>query len=288
MAAKLLEGTLVAEAVLADVSRRVAALKNKGVTPGLGTILVGDDGPSLSYVKKKHETCTSVGIVSFHSAIESRASQKDLLRAVDDFNHNPAIDGFLIQYPLPGGFDFNEAISRIDPAKDADGLHPVNLGKLVLQQEGPLPCTPAGIQAMLKYYNLDVGGKEVVIVGRGPTLGRPLALILTLKRAFANAAVTVVHTGVPDIARYTKRADVVIAAAGIPSIIKPEMVRPGAIVISGGISWEGRKLLPDVDVSVEEVAGWITPRLGGVGPTTVAMLLLNTVTAAEKRKSRKR
>ncbi|MBN2568420.1 MAG: bifunctional 5,10-methylenetetrahydrofolate dehydrogenase/5,10-methenyltetrahydrofolate cyclohydrolase [Deltaproteobacteria bacterium] len=287
MAAKLLEGTLVAEAVLEDVSRRVAALKEKGITPGLGTILVGDDGPSVSYVKKKHETCTSVGIASFHAAIESAASQKDLLKAVDDFNYNPAIDGFLIQYPLPCGFDFNEAISRIDPAKDADGLHPVNLGKLVLQQEGPLPCTPAGIQAMLKYYNLDIGGKEVVIVGRGPTLGRPLSLIMTLKQPFANAAVTVVHTGVPDIARYTKRADVVIAAAGIPSIIKPEMVRPGAIVISGGISWEGRKLIPDVDVSVEEVAGWVTPRLGGVGPTTVAMLLLNTVKAAEKRKSRK-
>ena len=285
MVAKLLEGTPVAESVLKDVSQRVAVLKKKGITPGLGTILVGDDGPSISYVNRKHETCKSVGITSFHKTIESTASQEDLLKAVDDFNDNPAIDGFLIQHPVPEGFDFNEAISRIDPAKDADGLHPVNLGKLVLQQEGPLPCTPAGIQAMLKYYDLDIGGKEVVIVGRGPTLGRPLALILTLKQAFANAAVTVVHTGVPDIARYTKRADVVIAAAGIPSIITPDMVKPGAIVISGGISWEGRKLIPDVDVSVGEVAGWITPRIGGVGPTTVAMLLLNTVKAAEKKRS---
>jgi len=284
MVAKLLEGTPVAESVLKDVSQRVAVLKKKGITPGLGTILVGDDGPSISYVNRKHETCKSVGITSFHKTIESTASQEDLLKAVDDFNDNPAIDGFLIQHPVPEGFDFNEAISRIDPAKDADGLHPVNLGKLVLQQEGPLPCTPAGIQAMLKYYDLDIGGKEVVIVGRGPTLGRPLALILTLKQAVANAAVTVVHTGVPDIARYTKRADVVIAAAGIPGIITPEMVKPGAIVISGGISWEGRKLIPDVDVSVGEVAGWITPRIGGVGPTTVAMLLLNTVKAAEKRR----
>lgn len=283
MAAKLLEGTLVAESVLKDVSQRVAVLKEKGITPGLGTILVGDDGPSISYVSRKHETCKSVGITSFHKTIESTASQEDLLKAVDDFNDNPAIDGFLIQHPVPEGFDFNEALSRIDPAKDADGLHPVNLGKLVLQQKGPLPCTPAGIQAILKYYDLDIGGKEVVIVGRGPTLGRPLALILTLKQAFANAAVTVVHTGVPDIAHYTKRADVVIAAAGIPGIVTPEMVKPGAIVISGGISWEGRKLIPDVDVSVGEVAGWITPRLGGVGPTTVAMLLLNTVKAAEKR-----
>ena len=285
MVAKLLEGTPVAESVLKDVSQRVAVLKKKGITPGLGTILVGDDGPSISYVNRKHETCKSVGITSFHKTIESTASQEDLLKAVDDFNDNPAIDGFLIQHPVPEGFDFNEAISRIDPAKDADGLHPVNLGKLVLQQEGPLPCTPAGIQAMLKYYDLDIGGKEVVIVGRGPTLGRPLALILTLKQAVANAAVTVVHTGVPDIAHYTKRADVVIAAAGIPSIITPDMVKPGAIVISGGISWEGRKLIPDVDVSVGEVAGWITPRIGGVGPTTVAMLLLNTVKAAEKKRS---
>lgn len=283
MAAKLLEGTLVAKAILKDVSQRVAALKEKGITPGLGTILVGDDGSSISYVNKKHETCTSVGITSFHKTIESTASQKNLLKAVDNFNDNPAIDGFLIQYPVPESFDFNEAISRINPAKDADGLHPVNLGKLVLQQEGPLPCTPAGIQAMLRYYDLDIGGKEVVIVGRGLTLGRPLALILSLKQAFANAAVTVVHTGVPDIAHYTKRADVVISAAGIPGIITPAMVRPGAIVISGGISWEGRKLIPDVDVSVGEVAGWITPRIGGVGPTTVAMLLLNTVKAAEKR-----
>jgi methylenetetrahydrofolate dehydrogenase (NADP+)/methenyltetrahydrofolate cyclohydrolase len=283
MAARLLEGTLVAEAVLKDVTRRVIALKKKGITPGLGTILVGNDGPSISYVRKKHETCESVGITSFHKTIEGDASQKDLLSTVDDFNENPEIDGFLIQYPVPKGFDFNEAISRINPAKDADGLHPVNLGKLVLQQEGPLPCTPAGIRAILKHYDLDISGREVVIVGRGPTLGRPLSLILTLKQAFANAAVTIVHTGVPDIARFTKRADVIIAAAGVPGIITPEMVRPGAIVISGGISWEGRKLIPDVDVSVGKVAGWITPRIGGVGPTTVAMLLLNTVKAAEQR-----
>ena len=284
MTAQLLEGTVVAEAVLRDVSRRVAALQDKGITPGLGTILVGDDGPSLSYVRKKHETCEAAGIKSFHRTIEGTASQADLCAAVDAFNDNDEIDGFLIQYPVPEGFDFNEAITRIDPAKDADGLHPVNLGKLVLQQEGPLPCTPAGIRAMLQHYDLDISGRDVVIVGRGPTLGRPLALILTLKQAFANAAVTVVHTGVPDIARHTKRADVVIAAAGIPSIVTPGMVKPGAIVISGGISWEGRRLIPDVDVAVGEVAGWITPRIGGVGPTTVAMLLLNTVQAAERRR----
>src|SRR5581483_9068021 len=170
-----------------------------------------------------------------------------------------------------------------DPAKDADGLHPVNLGKLVLQEDGPVPCTPAGIQAMFVHYGIDVAGKDVVVVGRGPTLGRPLSLLLTLKRPGAHAAVTVVHTGVPNLAAYTRRADIVIAAGGVPGFITPGMVRPGAVVVSGGITWEGRKLLPDVDESVGEVASWITPRIGGVGPTTVALLLRNTVEAAERR-----
>ncbi|MCH2664192.1 bifunctional 5,10-methylenetetrahydrofolate dehydrogenase/5,10-methenyltetrahydrofolate cyclohydrolase, partial [bacterium] len=198
-------------------------------------------------------------------------------------NENPNIDAYLIQHPLPDGFDFNEALERMDPEKDADGLHPVNLGKLVLQEPGPVPCTPAGIQAMFIHYGIDIAGKEVVVIGRGPTLGRPLALLLTLKQEGANAAVTVVHTGVPDISFYTKRADIVVAAAGIPNFVKPEMIEPGAIVVSGGITWEGKRLLADVDESVGEVAGWITPRLGGVGPTTVAMLLRNTVRAAERR-----
>jgi len=206
-----------------------------------------------------------------------------LLQAVRDFNANPQVDGFLIQYPVPAGFDFNEALLLMDPDKDADGLHPVNLGRLVLQEPGPIPCTPAGIQAMLEYYQIPVEGREVVVVGRGPTLGRPLALLLTLKQPSANAAVTVVHSGVPNIADYTRRADIVIAAAGSPSIVTPDMIKPGAVVISGGITWEGKRLLPDVDEAVGEVAGWITPRLGGVGPTTVAMLLKNTVQAAEKR-----
>lgn len=284
MPAQLLEGKIVAEAVLNEVKERVAALKRKNITPGLGTILVGDDGPSISYVNKKHETCKTVGIESFHVHIEANKTQADLLRTVDDFNNNPEIDAYIVQYPVPEGFDFNEAILRMAPMKDADGLHPINLGKLVLQEDGPLPCTPAGIQAMLKHYRLDPKGREVVIVGRGPTLGRPLSLILTLKQAFANAAVTVVHTGVPNISDYTKQADIVVAAVGRPGIITPDMIKPGAIVISGGISWKGKKLLPDVDESVGDVAGWITPRLGGVGPTTVAMLLLNTVKAAEKRR----
>jgi methylenetetrahydrofolate dehydrogenase (NADP+) / methenyltetrahydrofolate cyclohydrolase len=280
--AKLLEGNVVAEAVLASLRRRIEALKATGVTPGLGTILVGSDPASAGYVRKKHEACERIGMVSFHKEIAETARQQDLLAAVDAFNGNPEVHAYIIQYPLPKGFDFNEAMERMKPAKDADGLHPVNLGRLVLQEPGPVPCTPAGIQAMLAHYQIPVAGREVVVVGRGPTLGRPLALLLTLKGKAANAAVTVVHSSVPDIAHYTKRADIVIAAVGKPSVITPEMVKPGAVVVSGGITWEGKKLLPDVDERVAEVASWITPRLGGVGPTTVAMLLKNTVEAAER------
>ncbi len=283
MTARLLEGKPVAEAVLQDAAARTRALRERGITPGLGTILVGDDGASASYVRKKHETCEQVGLASFHEHLDASASQGDLLEIVDQFNANPEIDGFLIQHPLPQGFDFNEALMRMDPAKDADGLHPVNLGRLVLQEPGPIPCTPAGIQAMLVHYDVPVAGKEVVVVGRGPTLGRPLSLLLTLKQPGANAAVTVVHTGVPNIADYTRRADIVVAAVGVPGFVTPDMVSEGSVVISGGISWEGKKLLADVDEAVGEKAAWITPRLGGVGPTTVAMLLRNTVQAAEQR-----
>jgi methylenetetrahydrofolate dehydrogenase (NADP+)/methenyltetrahydrofolate cyclohydrolase len=283
MPAQLLAGGPVAEAVLEDVAKRVEALKKKGVTPGLGTILVGDDSASAGYVRKKHETCEQVGIRSFHAEIPSSGGQSELLDAVKAFNDNPEVDGYIVQHPVPEGFDFNEALLAMDPAKDADGLHPVNLGKLVLQEEGPVPCTPAGIQAIIKHYKIPIKGKEVVIVGRGPTLGRPLSLLLTLKQEGANAAVTVVHTGVKDIASFTRRADIVVAAVGVPSFITPDMITPGAVVISGGISWKGKKLLADVDESVGEVASWITPRLGGVGPTTVAMLLRNTVLSAERR-----
>lgn len=283
MSAKLLEGKAVAETVLKDVAARVEALKIRGISPGLGTILVGSDGASISYVNKKHETCRSVGIESFHIEIPEDGTQEDLLKAVHDFNANVDVDAYIIQHPLPPGFDFNQALMAMAPDKDADGLHPVNLGRLVLQEPGPIPCTPAGIQAILQHYEIPVEGKEVVIVGRGPTLGRPLSLLLTLKQPYANAAVTVVHSGIKDLAAYTRRADIVIAAVGSPGIVKPDMIKAGATVISGGISWEGKKLLPDVDESVGEVAGWITPRLGGVGPTTVAMLLRNTVMAAEVR-----
>lgn len=282
MTAQFLAGGPVAEAVLEDVRSRAAALEAKGVKVGLGTILVGDDGPSASYVKKKHETCEEVGITSHHKAIAADAGQAALVEALREFNEDPTVHGYILQLPLPDGFDAAEALAMIDPAKDADGLHPENLGKLVLQEEGPLPCTPAGIVEMLKFYDIDVAGKNVVVVGRGTTLGRPMALLMTTKQAGANAATTVVHTGVPDIAKYTREADIVIAAVGRPGTITKDMVKPGAIVVSGGISWEGRKLLPDVNEDVEEVASWITPRLGGVGPLTVAMLLANTVAAAER------
>lgn len=282
MSAQLLAGGPVAEAVLADVRARTAALVAKGVTPGLGTVLVGDDGASAGYVRKKHETCEQVGIASFHLDVAADDGQGALIAAVERFNADPAVHAFIIQHPVPRGFDFNAALLAMSPAKDADGLHPVNLGRLVLQEDGPVPCTPAGIQAMLVHYGIDISGRHVVIVGRGPTLGRPLSLLLTLKAPGADAAVTVVHSAIADLADHTRRADVVVAAVGVPGFITPDMVKPGAVVVSGGITWEGRRLLADVDEAVGEVAGWITPRLGGVGPTTVAMLLRNTVTAAER------
>ncbi len=282
MAAQLLAGGPVAEVVLEDVRSRVQELKNSGVIPGLGTILVGDDEASAGYVRKKHETCETVGINSFHYQVKSSEPSNALLEAVSEFNENPEIHGYIIQHPVADGFDFNEALSVMDPDKDADGLHPVNLGKLVLQEQGPVPCTPAGIQAMLVHYGIEISGRHVVVIGRGPTLGRPLSLLLTTKSPGGNAAVTVVHSAVRNIPDITREADVLIAAVGIPSFVTPDMVKKDAVVISGGISWEGKKLLADVDESVGEVASWVTPRLGGVGPTTVAMLLRNTVEAAEK------
>ena len=285
MVAKLLEGGPVAEAVLRDVQRRVAILEGRGKKVGLGTILVGDDKASAGYVRKKHEVCQALGIVSRHHHVPAGATQADLLEVVDSFNADDAVDGYLIQHPLPAGFDFNQAMLRMDPNKDADGLHPESLGRLVLQEPGPIPATPAGIRAMLQHYGIDIAGREVVIIGRGPTLGRPLALLLTLKQPGGDAIVTVLHSAVAaaDIERRTRSADVVIAAVGRPDVVTPDMVKPGAVVISGGITWKGRTLLPDVSESVGAVAGWITPRLGGVGVTTVAMLMQNAVTLAELR-----
>ena len=283
MTAQLLAGAPVADSVLDEVKIRTRALIEKGIKPGLGTILVGEDSASAGYVRKKHETCEAVGLASQHIEIPSDVSPNALLEAVDSFNKDPEVHAYIIQHPVADGFDFNTALSLMNPEKDADGLHPVNLGKLVLQEKGPVPCTPAGIQAILVYYGIETSGKHVVVIGRGPTLGRPMALLMSSKEKGANAAVTVVHSAVPNLSEITSKADIVIAAVGIPSFVTSEMVRPGSVVISGGISWEGKKLLPDVDDSVGEVASWITPRLGGVGPTTVAMLLRNTVEAAERK-----
>src|SRR5947209_14721909 len=274
-------GAPVAEAVLDDVALRVAHLRERGKTVGLGTILVGDDGASASYVAKKHQTSEQVGIVSHHIDVAA-GDQQGLMAAVERFNDDPAVDGYLIQNPTPG-CDFNAALEAMDPEKDSDGLHPHSLGLLAMGAKGPRPCTPAGIQLMLQHYGVPVEGRHVVVVGRGPTLGRPMALLMSLKESGANAAVTAVHTGVQNIADYTRQGDIVIGAAGVPGIIQPDMVRPGAAVVSGGIVFQGKRLLPDVDESVADVAGWITPRLGGVGPTTVALLLRNTVELAERR-----
>jgi methylenetetrahydrofolate dehydrogenase (NADP+)/methenyltetrahydrofolate cyclohydrolase len=283
MAAVVMSGAPVAEAALEEVRRSVAELAAAGKTVGLGTVLVGDDPASAHYVARKHEMSERYGLRSVDVRIPANASQADLLEAVDQLNEDPRIDGFLVQNPVPAGFDYAEALSRVLPAKDVDGLHPVNLGYLALGEPGhPRPCTPLGIKAMLGHYGVPVEGRSVVIVGRGPTLGRPLALLLSLKEPGANAAVTVVHTGVPDWARHTKQADIVVGAAGVPNMITPDVIAPGSCVIGGGMTWEGKKVLSDVDERCAEVAGWVTPRLGGVGVTTVAMLLRNTVEAARR------
>ncbi len=284
MSAQLLEGAPVADRILAEVAHRVARLNERGLSVGLGTILVGEDAPSAGYVRKKHETAGRVGIESYHRELPSSASPDDLIGAVREYNEDDGVDAYLIQYPLPDKFDYAAAVGAMAPEKDGDGLHPESLGRLVLQEPGPVPATPAGIREMLIHYGIPVEGREVVVVGRGPTLGRPLALLLSQKAPGANAAVTVVHTGVSDMAAYTRRADILIAAAGVPGIVTREMVREGAVVVSGGITWRGKRLIPDVAEDVGEVASWITPRLGGVGPTTVAMLLRNAVACAERRR----
>ena len=227
MTAQLLAGAPVAESVLADVTKRVEALADRGRAVGLGTILVGEDAASAGYVRKKHETSEQVGVASHHIEVSGDGTQADLLAAVERFNADPGVDAYLIQHPVPRQFDFNAAVEAMDPAKDGDGLHPVNLGKLVLQEDGPVPATPAGIREMFVHYGIDIAGKHVVVCGRGPTLGRPLALLLTLKQPGANAAVTVVHSGVPDLVDYTRQADILVAAVGVPSFVMPDMVRPG-------------------------------------------------------------
>ena len=277
MTAVLLDGQALAEQIKDDLRGQ---LEGSGLRPGLGTILVGDDPASHSYVGAKIRDCAEVGIASIHEQLPADISQAELNTVIDLFNDDPAVHAYIVQLPLPRQLNEEAALLAIDPDKDADGLHPVNLGRLVMGVDGPLPCTPRGIQVMLEHYEVPVEGRHVVIVGRGLTIGRPMALLMALKRPVANAAVTVVHTGVADLGAYTRQADIVIAAAGVPGLITPDMVKPGAAVVGGGITREGRKILSDVDESVGEVAGWVTPRLGGVGPMTRAMLLANTVEAA--------
>ena len=283
MAAILLDGEKVAARIKKEVGERAARLATEGVHVGLGTILVGDDAPSERYVSLKHEDCAALGIYSAGEHLPATATQADVMDAIARFNADPKVSAYLVQLPLPSGLDEEQALVAVDPAKDADGLHPVNLGRLVLGTPGPLPCTPAGIVELLHAYDVPVEGRHAVIMGRGVTIGRPLANLLTLKRPGLNAAVTVVHTGVAreDMVRLVRTADIVVAAAGQPHVLTPDMVKPGAAVVSAGTSFEGKKLVPDAHPDVAEVAGWITPRLGGVGPMTRAMLLRNALRAAE-------
>jgi methylenetetrahydrofolate dehydrogenase (NADP+)/methenyltetrahydrofolate cyclohydrolase len=281
--AVLMPGGPVADAVFSGLAPRIEKLLESGYTPGLGTVLVGDDGASAGYVRMKQEKAKELGFAHPHVHLPADATQAELLAVIREFNEDSAVDAYLVQHPTPPQIDYEAAILTMDPDKDVDGLHPVNMGRLALSMPGPVPCTPAGIEALLAHYDIPVAGREVCILGRGFTLGRPLALMLSQKRPTANAAVTVVHTGVPDWPRYTQRADIVIAAAGVPGILQPEHVKPGSVVVGGGVRYEGKRLLPDVDEACAEVAGWITPRVGGVGPTTIAMLVRNAVEAAERR-----
>lgn len=283
MTAIVLDGEAVARRIRDEVREEVATLRAHGVSPGLGTVLVGDNPASARYVAMKHEDSAEVGIASIHEQLPADATQEEVEEVVRRFNADPAVDAYLVQLPLPSQVDEEAVLFAVDPDKDVDGLHPVNLGRLVMGAPGPIPCTPAGIVELLASYEVPVEGRHVVIIGRGLTIGRPLALLLALKRPGANAAVTVVHTGVPDLADHVRRADVVVAAAGSAGLVTPEMVKPGAAVVAAGVSWEGRRVLSDVQDAVAEVAGWLSPRLGGVGPMTRAMLLRNAVRAARRR-----
>lgn len=280
MTATILDGRAAAADVRADLKVRVARLREQGIVPGLGTVLVGDDPGSHSYVAGKHRDCAEVGLVSIARELPAEATQADVEAVVDELNADPACTGYIVQLPLPAGLDANAALTRMDPAKDADGLHPTNLGRLVLGEPAPLPCTPRGIVALLRRHDIPLAGAEVVVVGRGVTVGRPLGLLLT--RRTENSTVTLCHTGTRDLADHLRRADVVIAAAGVPGLVTADMVRPGAAVVDVGITRTAGGLVGDVAPEVREVAGYVAPVPGGVGPMTRAMLLLNVVESAER------
>ncbi len=278
MTAQTLDGKATLEAIKAELTERVAKLRELGVVPGLGTVLVGDDPGSRWYVGAKHKDCAEIGIESIRVDLPATATQAEVERVIDALNVDPACTGFLVQQPT--GLDEFALLSRVDPDKDVDGLHPVNLGKLVLGERGSLPCTPIGIIELLRRHEVEIRGAEVVVVGRGLTVGRPLGLLLT--RRSENATTTLCHTGTRDLAAHTRRADIVVAAAGVPGIITGDMVKPGAAVLDVGVSRVEGKLAGDVAPDVWDVAGWVSPNPGGVGPMTRAMLLSNIVEMAEK------
>ncbi|UJP39683.1 bifunctional methylenetetrahydrofolate dehydrogenase/methenyltetrahydrofolate cyclohydrolase [Cellulomonas palmilytica] len=290
MTAQILDGTATAATIKAELTQRVAALAARGVTPGLGTLLVGDDPGSRWYVAGKHRDCAEVGIASIQEELPGDATQEDIEAAVRRLNENPACTGFIVQLPLPKGIDTHRVLELIDPEKDADGLHPTNLGRLVLRVNepvtSPLPCTPRGIVELVERHGISLQGADVVVVGRGVTVGRSIGLLLT--RRAINATVTLTHTGTDDLAEHTRNADVVVAAAGVPGIITPDIVKPGAIVVDVGVSRAtdpetGRsRVVGDVDPGVKEIAAWVSPNPGGVGPMTRAMLLSNVVDTAER------
>ncbi|MWV50800.1 bifunctional methylenetetrahydrofolate dehydrogenase/methenyltetrahydrofolate cyclohydrolase [Rathayibacter sp. VKM Ac-2803] len=290
MTAQILDGVATATAVKAEITERVAALRERGVVPGLGTLLVGDDPASRSYVAGKHRDCAEVGIESIRVDLPATASAADIRAAIRDLNESEAVTGYIIQLPLPKGIDENAMLELMDPDKDADGLHPTNLGRLVLGVEGeldsPLPCTPNGIVEMLKRHDIPLQGRHVVVVGRGLTVGRPLGLLLTRKGL--DATVTLTHSRTTDLAGEVRRADIVVAAVGVPGLIAADWVKPGAAVLDVGITRvenpdTGKaKLTGDVAPGVAEVAGWLSPVPGGVGPMTRAMLIHNVVSAAER------
>jgi len=281
MTAIKLDGEAVASRIKDELREAISGVvARRGTPPGLATLLVGDDGPSHRYVSMKHADAAELGIATFDERLPADTTPATIEALIDEWNQRPDIDAVLLQYPFPDHLRYDDLLTRLDPAKDADGLHPVNLGRLVMGVDAPVACTPAGIVELLVAHDVPIEGRHVVIVGRGLTIGRPLANLLTLKQPQANAAVTVVHTGVPDLSPYTRQADILVAAAGSPGLITADMVKPGAAVVAAGVSFQGKKAVSDVAPEVAEVAGWLSPRIGGVGPMTRAMLFVNTVAAA--------
>jgi methylenetetrahydrofolate dehydrogenase (NADP+)/methenyltetrahydrofolate cyclohydrolase len=280
MTARILDGKATAQAIRQDLTRRVSDLAQRGIRPGLGTVLVGDDPASRAYVNGKHRDCAQVGIASIRRELPATATQAEVEAVVDELNADPECTGYLVQLPLPEGLDAERVLHRIDPDKDADGLHPLNLGKLVLGEPGPVPGTPEGIVVLLRSYGIPVAGADVTVIGRSIIVGRTLGLLLN--RRSENATVTLCHTGTKDLAGHTRRADIVVAATGRPGLLTADMVKPGAVVVDVGITRTDAGLIGDVDPAVADVAGWLAPVPGGVGPMTRAMLLVKVVVAAER------